>query len=160
MDIDWVVVDRYKMPGGATREHTDALVQEIFAGRAPIFEDERLTVYETWEPEQRLPFIEIGADWGPLQPGPRRTVPGAATLIIHSPDRAPQTLIITPAADNAIPFRLEDENGRVTGKSGGATLTISLDLRPGPNRFVLKSERAGLTIREVTLARTDDMIQD
>ncbi len=47
MDIDWVVVDRYKMPGGATREHTDALVQDIFGEQTPIYEDERLTVYET-----------------------------------------------------------------------------------------------------------------
>jgi len=149
MDIDWVVVDRYKMPGGATREHTDALVQDIFAGRAPIFEDDRLTVYETWEPDARLPFIEIGYDWGSLQPGPQRAVIDSATLIIHSPNGGPQTLIITPAAGNAIPFWLEDENGRETGKSGGATLTISLDLRPGPNRFVLKSERPGLDIQKL-----------
>ena len=157
MDIDWVVVDRYKMPGGdSTREHTDALVQDIFNGRTPVYEDERLTVYETWEPDARLPFIEIGYDWGPLQPGPQRQVLGSATIIIHSPDGAPQTLIITPAAGNAIPFWLEDENGRVTGKSSGDTLNISLNLHPGANRFILKADGPGLTIQTISLAKTKD----
>ena len=112
-----------------------ALVQDIFAGRAPIYEDERLTVYETWQPDKRLPFIEIGYDWGSLQSGPQRQVLDSATIVIHSPDGTSQKLIITPTTGNTIPFWLEDERGRTIGKSSGETLSLPLNLVPGPNQF-------------------------
>ena len=156
MDIDWVIVDRYKMPGGATREHTDALIQDIFVGRTPIYEDNRLSVYETWPPDIRLPFIEIGYDWGPLQSGPQRQVFGSASIIIHSPDGAPQMLTITPTTGNAISFWLKDESGRETGRSDGESLSIPLNLKPGPNHFTLHSDRVGVTIHAISLIKIED----
>ena len=50
LGVRWVVLDRYKMPGGPEREITDAYAQSIFAGQAPLFEDERITVYAVPEP--------------------------------------------------------------------------------------------------------------
>ncbi len=36
LDVEYVVLDRYKMPGGLEREYTTALATEIFAGQAPL----------------------------------------------------------------------------------------------------------------------------
>ena len=82
LDVRWVVVDRYQMPEGAQRQATENLVGTIFAGRPPLYEDERITVYETW-PETPLPFIELGPDWGPRQPGP--DAPGVGQGRHHHP---------------------------------------------------------------------------
>jgi hypothetical protein len=46
LGIRWVVLDRYKMPGGPEREVTDAGARQIFGNQPPVYEDERLTVYE------------------------------------------------------------------------------------------------------------------
>lgn len=150
--IRWVVVDRYQMPEGDERAHVDALVQAIFQRRAPIYEDDRLSVYETWAPSERLPFIEIGYDWGPLLPGPVRQVGDAATLVIHSPDGAPQSLSITPAA-NSPAFRLLDASGQEVGASDGRPAVFPLTLHPGANTFMLAPERAGMIVRQVQLLR-------
>ncbi|NOX60655.1 MAG: hypothetical protein GXP42_01700, partial [Chloroflexi bacterium] len=136
MDIGWVVADRYKMPPGPTREWNEALLRAIFASRAPAYEDERLTVYETWPPQTRLPFIELGYDWGPLEPGPTRRVRDSATIIIHSPEAGVRTLKIIAARPDAT-FRLIDATGREVAKNSADSLEASLFLQPGPNRFTL-----------------------
>ena len=46
LGIRWVVLDRYKMPGGPEREVTEAGARQIFGDRRPAYEDERITVYE------------------------------------------------------------------------------------------------------------------
>jgi len=46
LGIRWVVLDRYQMPGGKEREVTDAGARQIFGDRKPVYEDDRLTVYE------------------------------------------------------------------------------------------------------------------
>jgi hypothetical protein len=50
LGIRWVVLDRYKMPGGPEREVTEAGANAIFSGQPPVYEDERITVYEVAEP--------------------------------------------------------------------------------------------------------------
>jgi hypothetical protein len=50
LGIRWVVLDRYKMPGGPEREVTEAGAREIFGDQQPVYEDERITVYEVVEP--------------------------------------------------------------------------------------------------------------
>ena len=50
LGVGWVVLDRYKMPGGQERNVTTDYAQQIFAGQAPIYEDDRLTVYRVIEP--------------------------------------------------------------------------------------------------------------
>ena len=157
--IRWVVVDRYQMPGGQAsplraqargeRDVTDALVGAIFQGRSPVYQDDRLSVYETWAPDPPLPFVELGADWGPWRPGPVRLVAGAATLVVHSPDGAPRSVIIVPASN--IPFRLVDAAGQQVGASSGAEARWPLNLQPGPNTFTLESDHPGLLIHELRL---------
>ncbi len=46
LGVRWVVLDRYKMPGGPEREVTEAGAREIFGDAAPVYEDEDITVYE------------------------------------------------------------------------------------------------------------------
>lgn len=147
--IRWVAVDRYQMPGGEEREVTEALAGAIFQGRSPVYEDERLSVYETWAPDPPLPFVELGAGWGPRQPGPVRLVEGAATLFVHSPDGAPRSLTITPASN--IPYRLIDVSGREVGASSGAEARWPLTVQPGSNTFTLESDHPGLLIHELRL---------
>ncbi len=158
--IRWVVIDRYQMPlenngqPSGERSQIDALIPAIFQSRPPIFVDDRLSVYETWPPDQRLPFLELGYDWGPLLPGPARQIGTSATLIVHSPDGALQTLIATPAVDNATPYHLRDASGREIGASAGPPARFTLTLQPGPNRFLLVPDRPGLTIHQLRLEPT------
>ncbi len=150
MDIGWVVADRYKMPAGPSRQWNEALLQEIFGSTAPIYEDERLTVYETQPPQERLPFIELGFDWGPREPGPMRRVQGSASIIIHSPQAATHTLAIVPANDDAA-FALLDASGRELGRGAGRALRVSLALQPGPNRFTLQALSPDLAIKRLAI---------
>ncbi len=46
LGVRWVVLDRYQMPGGKEREVTDTGARLIFGDRKPVYEDDRLTVYE------------------------------------------------------------------------------------------------------------------
>ena len=65
--VETVVLDRYKMPGGEERDYTTALAQAIFAGQAPQYEDDRITVYAVGEPDELMPYLALGAEnWGPL----------------------------------------------------------------------------------------------
>ncbi len=67
LSVGWVVLDRYKMPGGLEREYTESLAGEIFTGRAPIFEDDRLTVYAVQLVDEPEPYVLLGElNWGPL----------------------------------------------------------------------------------------------
>ncbi len=67
LDVGWVVLDRYKMPGGLEREYTESLAGKIFAGQAPTFEDERLTVYAVQSVDEAEPYVTLGElNWGPL----------------------------------------------------------------------------------------------
>ena len=67
LGVGWVVADRYKMPGGAEREYTSELVGAIFAGQAPLYEDERITAWRVIAPESPLPYLLLGAlGWGSL----------------------------------------------------------------------------------------------
>jgi hypothetical protein len=69
LGVRWVVLDRYKMPGGPEREITDAYAQAIFAGQAPLYEDERITVYAVPEPAQRGPYLILAPGWPAPQTG-------------------------------------------------------------------------------------------
>ena len=144
-----MAIDRYQMPGGEERDVTDALAGAIFQGRSPVYQDDRLSVYETWAPDPPLPFIELGADWGARQPGPLRLVEDAATVVIHSPDGNPRSLIVLPAS--SIPYRLVDASGQQVGASSGAEARLPLTLQPGPNTFTLETDHPGLLIHELRL---------
>jgi hypothetical protein len=67
INVGWVILDRYKMPGGLERSYTTELAQAIFAGHAPFFEDERITVFRVPEAVTPAAYLSLGAaGWGPL----------------------------------------------------------------------------------------------
>lgn len=88
LGVGQVVLDRYKMPSGLEREYTTALAAAIFAGQAPDYEDERLTVYRVQPPAAAQPYLVLGpVGWGPLlEEGEtrRRAIgPGPAALALY-----------------------------------------------------------------------------
>jgi len=116
LGVRWVVLDRYKMPGGPEREVTDAYAQAIFAGQTPLYEDERITVYAVPEPAQRGPFLVLGTDWPPRQSDAAgqvwRTLPAGerAGLEIVNPDGGPLALTVQASGEGTL--RLLDDAGR------------------------------------------------
>ena len=66
LDVGWVVLDRYKMPGGDERSYTEAAAAEIFGDRPALFEDERITAYEVPATDSPAPYLILGEGWGPL----------------------------------------------------------------------------------------------
>ncbi|MEA3338027.1 MAG: hypothetical protein U9R25_19225 [Chloroflexota bacterium] len=69
LGVGWVVLDRYKMPGGPEREITEAMAREIFEpyGANPDYEDDRLTVFRVAEPAVRKPYMILDPGWAPRQ---------------------------------------------------------------------------------------------
>ncbi|HIQ12191.1 MAG TPA: hypothetical protein EYH29_04910 [Caldilineales bacterium] len=147
MDIRWVVLDRYKMPPGPTREYTESLAQAIFRGQTPIHQDDRLTVYEAPRPPAfPRPFVEIGWDFGPLQPGPARAVEECAFFVLHVPQPGDYALTITPAADNEAAWQVEDDAGRVALRGRSESATTTLTLEAPATRFLIQALEPDVTI--------------
>ena len=117
LGVRWVVLDRYKMPGGAEREITEAMAGEIFAGQQPLYSDDRITVYQVGEPAERRPFIVLGTDWQPRRTDEAgaiwRDLPAgaAASFELVNPAGEPLTLAINAAAPAGGTLRLLDDNG-------------------------------------------------
>ncbi len=66
LGVEYVALDRYKMPGGDERTVTEAIAAEVFAGQTPLYTDERLTVYRV-PPAVPQPYVVLDAqNWGPL----------------------------------------------------------------------------------------------
>ncbi len=65
LSVGWVVLDHYKMPGGPERDVTTDYAQQIFTGQAPIYEDDRITVYRVTEPTERGPYLVLAPGWAP-----------------------------------------------------------------------------------------------
>ena len=153
MDIRWVVLDRYKMPPGPHRDYNEALLRELFGETPPIYQDDRLTVYEApRSPVQPLPFVEIGWDFGPLQPGPTRTVDDAATIIFHVPEPGAYALTITPTSDNTAPWQLLNPLSDTALLQGvGKPETVIESLTVSATTFELRALEPGLKIHRIEI---------
>jgi hypothetical protein len=131
LGVGWVVLDRYKMPSGVERTYTESAAQAIFAAadQAPIFEDDRLTVYSVQEPTQRRPFLVLGPDWAPRQTDTHgqvwRALSGSgSSLEIENPSLVDLILTLTVQGPAGTVLRAVAENGTVVGEW---TLTGTLD---------------------------------
>jgi hypothetical protein len=118
LGVRWVVLDRYKMPGGPEREVTDAYAQTIFAGQTPLYEDERITVYAVPEPAQRGPYLILGVGWQGRQSDDAgqvwRELPAGqpAGLEFVNPGGAPLGLEVDVAAPEGGALVLLDGDGQ------------------------------------------------
>jgi hypothetical protein len=102
LGVRWVVLDRYKMPGGREREYTEAAAAQIFAGQAPVHRDERLTVYEVAAPPVARPYLILGEGWEAFDKGAgTRAFADRASVAIHAPAAGRVRLRITLAPGSA-----------------------------------------------------------
>ena len=156
MDIRWIVLDRYKMPPGPTRDYTESLARTIFQGQMPIYQDDRLTVFEApIPPETPRPFVEIGWDFGPLQPGPTRAVHESAFFILHVPQPGNYFLTIMPAVGNQAAWQVEDALGKVIVQGRGTPVTAPVTLQTRVGRFVIRALEPGVAIGLIEVQSLD-----
>ncbi len=146
-DVRYVVVDLYQMPAGREREVTLRLVGEVFGDAAPVYRDERLTVYRVEPPAEPRPFVQLGRGWGPRQvdtAGPWRQVKGQATLRVWSPRPASGELQLVVASPVG-PVTLQ-----VLGPDG-QTLAL-FEVASSPQRFVIPEIRLAQGMNVLRLA--------
>ncbi len=131
LDVRWVVLDRYKMPGGREREYTEAAAAEIFGDQAPAFEDERLTVYEVEETKTGDPYVVLGDGWGPFDAATgARAFTGKATLLVMA-DRAGKAnldVVLVPGDTASI------------DSTAGERISLKIALTAGANLVTLNSD--------------------
>jgi hypothetical protein len=137
LGVRWVVLDRYKMPGGPEREVTEALAKGIFAGQAPAYEDDRLTVYDVTPGTGAGPYVTLGSGWGPFDPETRsREVigtaesPNSATVLVISPGTYPATLVVTVSPESSAGSR----------PANGDNYEVRLGLTPGTNALTISPQ--------------------
>jgi hypothetical protein len=136
LDIDTVILDRYKMPGGLEREYTTELAQAIFSGQMPVYEDERLTVYTLTPPASPQAYLVLGElNWGPLlqgdRPGRRLGEGPAKILVRHAQPGARLTLRYHTLPDVKLDV-LRPETGQVLVSLPAAPDGHSVELELDP----------------------------
>lgn len=137
LDVRWVVLDRYKMPGGAERGYTEAAAAEIFGDQAPIFEDDRLTVYEVTGKGEHDPYIMLGEDWESFDGATKtRGFTGEATLLVVAEQEGVANLDVQLAPGDIA----------AVGVTSGNRISIRVELKAGINTVLLESED-GKTVR-------------
>ncbi len=148
LQVRWVVLDRYKMPGGEERAYTEAAAAEIFGGQPPAYEDERITVYALQEDTVAAtapaePYLILGPDWGPFDDMSRtRSFTGAATVQIVAEQPGRTTLDVT----------LADGSGPLAG--GGA---FELTLQAGTNPVTLQAAGSEpVIVKQLALRSADE----
>ena len=140
MGVRYVIVHDYMLPPGREREATLALVEDVFGGQVPVYEDGRITVYLTEGQPGDSPFLVLGQGWGERQIRdgvPSRVVGSEATLFIVCPVDAVVNLNFGALAEEE-PRSLEvllDE--RVIGQ-------YQIDDRSGPFTADALSLKAGV----------------
>ena len=143
LGVRWVVLDRYKMPGGREREYTEAAAAEIFGGQAPAYRDERVTVYEVADPGAGAPYLVLGAGWEPFDAASRtRGFTGAAPIIIQAPSAGQATLHITLAPGSS----------SLDAPRPGDDYVISVAVQPGANTVTLRGQDPGQRVIVAELA--------
>lgn len=139
LGVAWVVLDRYKMPGGAEREVTTALASAAFAEVAPVYEDERITVFAVPPDENDLPYLALGPlHWGPLRQAGEtryRTLgDGPAEITLHHvPAGTRVAITYRSEADATLEVTVDGERLRYPAAPAGETLILA----PQSDRIVL-----------------------
>jgi hypothetical protein len=155
LGVGTVVLDRYKMPGGDERIVTEAVAEAVFAGVAPAYADERITVYAVPPVTTPAAYVQLGAlNWGPLTAADAtryRVLTGpAAVQVAHAPDDAvlaityrstPDVATQVLAADGVTPLVT------LPPAAEGATVAVPLVELPASNggerSLILAPDAAG-----------------
>ena len=145
LGVRYVVLDAYQMPGDRERLPTEHYAAAALAGAAPIYRDERLTVYRVEPPAQPVPFLILGSGWGPremIRDVPWRAIEGTVTLEIHVSQTAALTLqIAARSQDEAATLTMQGPAltaERLMVNSTARSIAIPLgELAPGVHRLTL-----------------------
>lgn len=126
LGVTWVVLDRYKMPGGLERSYTTDLAQAIFTGQSPLYEDERITVYRVSAPGEPEAYLSLGpTGWDPFT----RDESGAGSRRIGAERALLQLHHLPSAAALAIRYRTQGDLPVQVTAQGGRVITLP----PAPN---------------------------
>lgn len=156
LDVDFVVLDFYKMPGARERTPTVAVAEALFAHSAPVYEDERLRVYQVAKPAAPASFLVLGQGWGERTVAGdtvwRSAAPTATLQIVHGAAAALQMTISGP--DGSTLRVLGPDHALIaqaTLQTAWQTLTIPLALT-GDAVLTLQHDAPGETVRVRRLA--------
>ena len=148
LDVGWVVLDRYKMPGGDERSYTEAAAAEIFGDRPALFEDERITAYAVPATDSPAPYLILGVGWGALDDEAQtRAFTDSAEVIIRAPGAAAASLIVS----------LADRSGTLEATDAAdvaGAYVIPLELQAGDNIVTLRATQPGQEVIVKELALT------
>lgn len=151
LGVGFVVLDRYKMPGGLEQEYTEATAKLIFGGQPAEFEDERITVYRTQAVAEPLAYLQLGPEnWGPLGEEPfgreiggeaaaveiKHGAPGAtveigyvsagAVEILDGAGAVAQTLAASPGAVTRVTVTVQGEEFWLRANEGALIVSLAL----------------------------------
>ncbi|MCB0046039.1 MAG: hypothetical protein KDD92_11450 [Caldilineaceae bacterium] len=135
LGIEYVTLDRYKMPGGLERTYTEELAAALFAGQEPIHTDDRLTVYRVTAPETVQPYPVLGPlNWSPLdETASSRALLGPAELLIyHAPPGSRVSIRYRTAGQATARLTTGAEAYDLAPAPGGNSVTIPLDTSADP----------------------------
>ncbi|HMR65313.1 MAG TPA: hypothetical protein PKE64_15005, partial [Anaerolineae bacterium] len=101
-----------QMPPGPVREATERWVAAALPNLEPVYQDARLKVYESPPKQEPVPYLSLGAGWGPRQSREdgavtRTLAEDWAELGLHHAPGQPLTLELTAAAGAGGPQRLQ-----------------------------------------------------
>lgn len=140
LGVRWVVLDRYQMPENpgnperSTRAITTAAAAQIFGQQTPVYEDDRLTVYEAPGEALTAPYLILGAGWAPFdRQRHTRAFTGDASVIVRAPAAGQVTLRIGLAPGSA-PLDLPQ---------GGEGYVVQIPVQPGDNPVRLRARDPG-----------------
>ncbi len=146
LGVRWVVLDRYKMPGGREREVTEAYAAEIFGGQEPVYADERLTVYEVLPSAEAAPYLLLGLGWESYDAVKQtRAFAGRAGLLVHAVATGEAVVRIRTAPDSAA-LALPREEG---------AYVVRLSLTAGSHEIELAAAAPGarVVVSQIELVR-------
>ena len=145
LGVGWVVLDRYKMPGGEERSYTEAAAAEIFDDTPPAYTDDRITAYVVPPAEPVGPYLLLGEGWGPLDTTAQaRSFSGSAAVIVRAPNAGKARLHIS-LADGVLDAPVES-----------GVYVIPLELQAGGNIVTLRAGSPGQSVIVTELALTPE----
>ena len=157
LDVDFVVLDFYKMPGERERAPTVAMAEALFAQAAPVYADERLRVYQVTRPALPAPFPVLGAGWGERtlmgDQVWREIAPTATLHVMHGASAAAMHLSIS-GPDGAT-LRIMGPDGGVVGQAllstTWQTMTVPLALTGAAVLTLQHDAVDGVRVRRLAL---------
>ncbi len=142
LGVRWVILDRYKMPGGRERAYTEAAAQTIFGGQPPVYQDDRLTAYEVTPPGTTEPYLILGPGWEPYDPGSAtRSFTGSAPLIVHAATPGEATVRVTLAPGSPA----------LDASRQGSDYVIKVPIQPGMSTLELRAQQPGARVQVASL---------